>query len=168
MLVQIRGKAAARWPDRMTHRTRAADLIPRGIAGDEAEQGDDVSLDLIDTPRVLLRRPSRLHPRIALTDPGDARVKAGGAVPLAEPELSLVRPRIPRDSRKGEPVSVPARPETRATDHHKHININVKLTNKRENEWGNAFASGMSCRPATDQCLPKVNQTIREFRLPRR
>src|ERR1700677_5085591 len=32
--------------------------------------------------------PSRLRPRIALTRPGDARAKGGGAIPLVEPELS--------------------------------------------------------------------------------
>jgi hypothetical protein len=47
-------------------------------------------LRLINSPKVLPVSPSRLHPRIALTRPGDARVKAGGAVPLVEPELSLL------------------------------------------------------------------------------
>ena len=47
-------------------------------------------LRFINSPQVLPVSPSRLHPRIALTRPGDARVKAGGAVPLAEPELSLL------------------------------------------------------------------------------
>jgi len=48
------------------------------------------SLRFIISPQVLPVSPSRLHPRIALTQPGDARVKVGGAVPLAEPELSLL------------------------------------------------------------------------------
>jgi hypothetical protein len=46
-------------------------------------------LRFIVSPQVLPANPSRLHPRIALTRPGGARVKVGGAVPLAEPELSL-------------------------------------------------------------------------------
>jgi hypothetical protein len=37
---------------------------------------------------VVIPSPSRLRPRIALTRPGDARAKAGGAIPLVEPELS--------------------------------------------------------------------------------
>ncbi len=45
------------------------------------------------SPKVLSRRPSRLRPRIALTLTGDARAKAGGAIPLVEPELSLAFPR---------------------------------------------------------------------------
>jgi hypothetical protein len=44
----------------------------------------------IISPQVLPLSPSRFHPRIALTRLGGARVKAGGAVPLAEPELSLL------------------------------------------------------------------------------
>ena len=47
-------------------------------------------LRFINSPQVLPVSPSRLHPRIALTRPGDARVKAGGAVPLVDPELSLL------------------------------------------------------------------------------
>ena len=43
-------------------------------------------------------RPSRLHPRTARSGEGDARVKAGGAVPLAEPELSLARRQVLRKS----------------------------------------------------------------------
>ena len=39
-------------------------------------------------PKVVIPSPSRLRPRIALTRPGDARAKAGGAIPLVEPELS--------------------------------------------------------------------------------
>jgi hypothetical protein len=46
--------------------------------------------------KVVIRSPSRLHPRIALTRPGDARVKAGGAIPLAEPELSPESLPLPR------------------------------------------------------------------------
>ena len=47
-------------------------------------------LRFINSPQVLPVSPSRLHPRIALTRPGDARVKAGGSVPLVDPELSLL------------------------------------------------------------------------------
>ncbi len=47
-------------------------------------------LRFIVSPQVLPVSPSRLHPRIALTRPGGARVKVGGAVPLAEPELSFL------------------------------------------------------------------------------
>jgi len=47
-------------------------------------------LRFTNSRQVLPVSPSRLHPRIALTRPGDARVKAGGAVPLVEPELSLL------------------------------------------------------------------------------
>jgi hypothetical protein len=39
-------------------------------------------------PKAVIPSPSRLRPRIALTRPGDARAKAGGAIPLVEPELS--------------------------------------------------------------------------------
>jgi hypothetical protein len=60
--------------------------------------------DLIDPHKVAVRSPSRLHPRIALTRPGDARVKAGGAVPLAEPELSPASRRIPQPAVEGEPM----------------------------------------------------------------
>ena len=51
------------------------------------------------SPKVLSRCPSHLHPRIALTLTGDARVKVGGAIPLVEPELSLVFPHVLRKSR---------------------------------------------------------------------
>jgi hypothetical protein len=47
-------------------------------------------LRFVLSPQVLAISPSRLRPRIALTRPGGARVKVGGAVPLAEPELSLL------------------------------------------------------------------------------
>jgi hypothetical protein len=47
-------------------------------------------LRFINSPQVLPVSPSRLHPHIALTRPGDVRVKAGGVVPLVEPELSLL------------------------------------------------------------------------------
>jgi hypothetical protein len=61
--------------------------------------------DLIDPPKKAVCSPSRLHPRIALTGTGGARVKAGGAIPLAEPELSPAsRPtanaRVPYESLK--------------------------------------------------------------------
>jgi hypothetical protein len=47
------------------------------------------------SPKAVACSPSRLHPRIALTRLGGARVKVGGAIPLAEPELSLASLHIP-------------------------------------------------------------------------
>ena len=49
-----------------------------------------ISSDAIFPPELPPVSPSRLHPRIALTRLGGARVKVGGVVPLAEPELSLL------------------------------------------------------------------------------
>ena len=51
-------------------------------------------------PKVVIPSPSRLRPRIALTRPGDARAKAGGAIPLVEPELSPESLRLPRKAHR--------------------------------------------------------------------
>ena len=55
---------------------------------------------------------------------------------------------------------MPARPEIKASTIINTLNA-YNLSNRREDGRGDAFARCMRCRPATDQCLPKVNQTLR-------
>lgn len=66
--------------------------------------------------------------------------------------------------REEEPVSEPARPEARAINDHLRIDTHKNLIIGREDGKGDAFAGRVSCRRATDQSLPKVNQTLRESR----
>jgi hypothetical protein len=81
--------------NRFSSLPRKKAIAPGVIALSESMEPSGVlrpvfSSDAFRPPKVLPVSPSHLHPRIALTRPGGARVKVGGPVPLAEPEPSLL------------------------------------------------------------------------------
>jgi hypothetical protein len=133
----------------MMHRTRAAELSPRGFAGDEAEQVEDLSQ----------------------SDPGSSRGEVnawhdGGSQGRLVRGRRLMEQRVRTrvGIREEEPVFEPVRRATRASDVHLYIKMHNNTTNRWESGRGVAYSRRVSCRPATAQSLPKVNQTLREFR----